>query len=656
MYGFSATASAQPTGGPSRTKDLTSEFAKKYPDEQVVYLSREERNTIRVEKGQLKVYTKHHQDLLLLSDKVSGYSDLPVYYSSFSEITSLKGQSLVPNGRGGYAIVPVREKFETNEFASGSFYDDFKATHLVYTGLTRGSRLIQDYQEKLNEPRFFGRFFFSTSIPTEDAVFSVEVPAGVVMEWKLFHMTEADVEFFTEVKKKKTVYTWRKRSAPKYKTEPDAPASLYFAPHIVVYIKEYTVKGKTTKLLDGPNSLYSWYSGMVSGVNKDDDPALKKIVDSLTSGITNEHEKVERIFYWVQDNIKYVAFEDGMGGFVPREATTICLRRYGDCKDMASITSTMLRMAGIPAYMTWIGTRNIPYRYLEVPSPMSDNHMICTYISGGSYFFLDATGKNAPFGTPTSMIQGKQAMVGKGDGNYEIVTVPIMEESKNMRIDTVFMMIDSMSNVYGNGTMLATGYEKIDLTYPLDGMTEKERKKFFTRYLQKGTNKFMIDSMDYDNLFQRKRDLQVKYNYSIGGYAHKSGEAIYVNMQLDKSWQNQLLDTAERSAPKEIDYKSAEMHVSILEIPEGYTAGCLPPDAEYTHDDFYFRITYRQEANRIICTKTIQIRTLMVGSPQFISWNEFIGKLSASYNLNITLHKVSAAQPMPGISAPKLKQ
>lgn len=636
----------------AQRKDITDEYAKKYPEDNAVFLERREYNTIRLEKGQLKVYTKNHQDMLLLSEKVSGFTDYPLYFSSFSQISSIKAQSLVPDGKGSYTVVPVKDKYTTNEFSAGTFYDDYRATHLIYTGLTRGSRTVLDYEEKLNEARFFGRFYFSTGAPTENAEFTVEVPRGVKIEWKLFNISESDLEFTKQELKKKTIYTWRKRNAPKYRTDEDSPSAAYYAAHIVVHISEYTVKKKTQKLLDGPDGLYTWYYSMVKGVNLEPDPALKKVVDSLTAGVSDEQEKVRRIFYWVQDNIKYVAFEDGMGGFVPREANVICSRRYGDCKDMASITTTMLRMAGIQAYLTWIGTRSIPYRYVDVPSPVSDNHMICTYIIGGSYYFLDATGKNAPMDVPTSMIQGKEALISKGDGKYEIVKVPVIPADKNLRLDSVFMHIDAQSNVSGNGVMYSSGYDKIHLTYPLDGATAKERTTFFKKYLQKGSNKFVIDSLDYSGLYDRDKKLEVHYRYSIGGYAHTNGDEIYVNMQLDKSYMNDLIDTSLRTTPKEIDYQSKEVHVSVLRIPDGYTAACLPPAVKYDDGKFAFEISYRQEGNTIVCVKTIWIRTLMIEPADFAAWNKFVARLTSAYNENITLKKQTAA-PAPG---PKKKK
>src|SRR6202012_5439792 len=139
-----------------------------------------------------------------------------------------------------------------------------------------------------------------------------------------------------------------------------------------------------------------WFYSMVKDVNTSISPEVKKVVDSITAGAKSNIEKVKRIFYWVQDHITYVAYEDSLGGFVPREATLVCSRRFGDCKDMASTLVEMIRAAGLEAHQTWIGTRDIPYSFEDVPSPTSTNHMICTYIENGNYHFLDATGRDSP--------------------------------------------------------------------------------------------------------------------------------------------------------------------------------------------------------------------------------------------------------------------
>lgn len=631
-----------PVSAFAKQKDQTAVYAAKYPGKSAVYLSQTRKSTIRIERGVPVVYSHDHEELLLLADKVTGYSERQVYFSSFSEVKNIKGTALNPNGKGGYKKVPVKGTFVTNELASGSFYDDFKAHNLVYTGLIKGSRLVQDYDEKLKDAHMFGRFYFNAGEPTELSEFTVVVPAGVTIEWKLFNIKQEELEFSLVEKSGIKTYVWRKRNAPEYRAEDDDPGLLWYAPHIVVYITEYKSMNKTIPFLNGPQGLYNWYYTFIADTTAEEDPELKEIVDSLVTGTADETEKVKRIFYWVQDNIKYVAFEDGMGGFIPRKAGTICDRRYGDCKDMSNIMCTMLHLAGVSnSYLTWIGTRTIPYRYADVPCPMSDNHMICTYVKDGVYYFLDATGKNTPFGTPTSMIQGKEALISKGPGQFEIVTVPVMAAEKNMRIDSVFMKLAPDFSIDGTGSMTARGYERIGLVFAMDAMDEEEKLDFMTGYVEKGSNKFHIDTLEYENLYDREKDFVLTYEYTLDGYAHRKDSSLYINMCLDRSWVNSIVDTSRRTSPYHVDCRSIDRHVTVFEIPVGYSVACTPKNEVITQGDYSCTITYTNNGRQLVCEKVITVNTLMITTGQFLAWNDFSAALTAASSENVTLVKTA---------------
>ena len=137
-------------------------------------------------------------------------------------------------------------------------------------------------------------------------------------------------------------------------------------------------------VLNGISSLYDWYYSLVKDINtQEKDKDLEALVASLTVGKDNDLEKVKAIYYWTQQNIKYIAFEYALGGFIPREAYDVFKKKYGDCKDNSSILSEMLSIAGLKGSLTWIGTRSIPYTYKEVPTPAVDNHMILSYENKG---------------------------------------------------------------------------------------------------------------------------------------------------------------------------------------------------------------------------------------------------------------------------------
>ncbi len=149
---------------------------------------------------------------------------------------------------------------------------------------------------------------------------------------------------------------------------------------------------------------------------------------------------------------KYIAFEDGLGGLVPRSASTVYQKRYGDCKDMASIITTMLKLAGIPSNIVWVGTREIPYKYSENPSLGVDNHMIAAVKQGKEWIFLTLPPIKIDFGLPTSHIQGKQAMVMLSEKQFTIAEVPVANKALNYKRDTIEVTING-TTVEGQGAV-----------------------------------------------------------------------------------------------------------------------------------------------------------------------------------------------------------
>jgi hypothetical protein len=611
-----------------------------YKKENAVYLTRKESSVIKVEADGIKIYTSHQEEMLMLTTSASLYSERSISSSHFEKLDKIDAKTLVPNENGkGYRTYTVSNFKTESDISSGVFYDDYKNTSFYFPGMQKGARAILNYKDVLSEPRFFGAFFFSSYVPVHKTEFSVIVPSSVKINYKLFNLNEQDVNFTRTKSGSNTIYSWKMTGVKKFSFEDDAPNIRYYAPHVVVQIDSYTIKGNTIKLLSDVSALYSWYSSMVKDVNKEDDSQLKNITDSLVKDQQNELDKVKKIFYWVQDNIKYVAFEDGMGGFIPREASKICERRYGDCKDMASIITTMLKYAGIKAYLTWIGTRDIPYTYAQVPAPFSDNHMIATYISpDGKYYFLDGTGKNAAIDMPTSMIQGKEALIGKTEKDFEVVKVPEMPKETNLYADTANLFIID-NTLKGHGSASCTGYDKIRVSYQMQNYTEEDKLKIIKGYVQKGSNKFSVDSIKYSNLFEREKLLLLNYKFKLPDYLKINGNEMYLNMNLDKSWQGDLIDIAERTSPREMDHKFINKHVTVIEIPAGYTVTYIPESTKYENIEFGYEMKYFQMGNKLYLQKQLYIDVLVIELSDFEEWNKMIKQLNKAYNESIIIKK-----------------
>ena len=51
---------------------------------------------------------------------------------------------------------------------------------------------------------------------------------------------------------------------------------------------------------------------------------------------------------------------------------------------------------------TWVGTRDRPYKYHEVPAPVVDNHMILSFKYKDQFYFIDGTSNTSPISEPTA--------------------------------------------------------------------------------------------------------------------------------------------------------------------------------------------------------------------------------------------------------------
>jgi transglutaminase-like putative cysteine protease len=86
----------------------------------------------------------------------------------------------------------------------------------------------------------------------------------------------------------------------------------------------------------------------------DDKTELSQKANELTTGTTDDIQKIKKIFNWVQHNIRYIAFEDGIAGFKPAKANDVLHKKYGDCKGMANLTRGLLQSLGYDARLCWI--------------------------------------------------------------------------------------------------------------------------------------------------------------------------------------------------------------------------------------------------------------------------------------------------------------
>ena len=425
-----------------------------------------------------------------------------------------------------------------------------------------------------------------------------------------------------------------------FQGEAQSESVLYYLPHIILYIKNYEDKGKTNNVLNDVSDLYQWYSTLVDSIDENNLEKVHTIAEDITKSLSTKQEKAEAIFNWVQNNITYVAFEDGLGGFIPRSASSVCDKRYGDCKDMANLLYEMLNHIGIESYRTWIGTRDRPYSYWEVPTPMVDNHMITAVIIENDTIFLDATDSYVPYGMPSAFTQTKEALLGIDKDSFKVIKVPVQDMDKSVsEVNSIITIENNLVKV--DETRFLTGYEKVefisDYTYKKGDKTEEE---YLNTTLALGNNKTNYINITKDNFDNKNTPLVLKYNLNIDSYAKSVANKTFINLDIDRTLSQSKIDIEDRKFSKKIDHKFKKKFVTTFKIPEGYKAGDIPEELTYDNEKFGFKISYSKEGNIITQHKLIYVNTLSVDNSEFETWNDFIQSLTRAYKKSITIERI----------------
>ncbi len=609
-----------------------------FPDKEIVYLNFNQELALKIQDGIVVAQSNYARDLMILSKtNAAVYSRSKVYHSSFNELTNLTAYTKVPDG-DKYKKVKIGEQVTSGSQRSGVFYDDSKETSFDFLGTVPNAVQCLQYSTFNKDAHLLSPFYLPSSVPIMAATYSVVVPNDITIKYVIKNDPTNQFIFTEEKKKKETVYTW---TVSKYKGIDgygNAPDNSYYDPHIIVYVTSYTSNGKTEPFLADVNDLFKWNTSFTKDINIAPDAAMQKIVDSLIAGKTTETQKAKSIYNWVQHNIKYIAFEAGLQGFKPRQAADVCNKRYGDCKDMSSIITTMLRLAKIKAYYTWIGTRDLPYRYSETPLPIVDNHMISTANINGEWVFFDGTDPHAEYGVPPAFIQTKEALVALSQTEYKILTVPTIDAQKNGVLDSTFLTINA-EGVQGNQSVNYYGYMGEDNYNALLYRNEAETKDFVKTKMGKASNKFILGKYKITNTKPEENIMNISAAFTIPGYSKKIGNEYYINLNLEKLFENQSVDINKRKVAIEQDYNYTINQYHILQIPEGYTVSYLPPNFNFDNELLCLKLQYEVKNGTVIAYQQVTNKTLLIQPDKFVKWNDAAKAVAAQYKEQVVLEK-----------------
>ncbi len=121
------------------------------------------------------------------------------------------------------------------------------------------------------------------------------------------------------------------------------------------------------------------------------EPEFVELAKEIASAVSKPAERANRVLTFVQDEIRGLSLNSGLGGQIPASPGVVLRRRFGDCKDKSLLAVHLLRRLGIPARAVLVNSalRQTVDRLL--PMPDAFDHVVVEYELAGKRRWADVT-------------------------------------------------------------------------------------------------------------------------------------------------------------------------------------------------------------------------------------------------------------------------
>jgi hypothetical protein len=376
------------------------------------------------------------------------------------------------------------------------------------------------------------------------------------------------------------------------------------------------------------DAMGKWYSNLI-GERVDASPEVKQQVAVLTGSQATLLQKMQAVAGFVQQDIRYVAIELGVGGYQPHPAAEVFAHRYGDCKDKATLVRSMLREIGIDSYHVVIYTErgavtpqtpahhgfNHAILAVKLPDGVANPSLIATidHPKLGKLLFFDPTDELTPFGQIRGELQANYGLL-VTPGGGELIELPQQPSSMNSIQRTAKLTLDSAGMLKGEVKEMRLGERASSERWRLRTVTkDTDRIKPIEDLLGSSLSSFHITRASLVNLQQTDQPFGFNYAFESPNYAKNAGNLLLVRPRVIGSKGSGFLETKEpRKFSIEFEGPARDTDVFEISIPAGYVVDDLPPpvDADFGFASYHAKTVVN--GNVVGYTRTFEVKELTV--------------------------------------------
>lgn len=420
------------------------------------------------------------------------------------------------------------------------------------------------------------------------------------------------------------VRVWERKGVPALEPEPNMPWLKEVIPQVQVStFKDWDVFAR-------------WYWGLVKSQHEADE-AIKAKVLELTKGAKSNEEKLRRIYNFVVTDIRYSdAWEFGVHGFKPYSATKIYARKFGDCKDKATLIGTMCGVIGVEAHPVLIfGQDGRGREDLTLPLMGHFNHCISyVQLSEGKGLFLDGTAEYHPYGDLPSMDYGARVVVITPEKGL-VKEIPFRAAESNAVSETHEVVLGKDGQGKVKSTLKGTGTFEVVLRQLMT--TEGRRAQVLEPRFGQRYSGAKVEKVQASNPTNLDEPFKLSLETVLPGMLRKTPDGGFELREL-RSWlfdliylrngnlSNLAADNT-RTHDLVLPVPSAVDEAVRYTLPEGASVKTVPDAVKLETPFGIYRRVYTRKGGILEVRRVLQLRTTRVSKKDYAGFRRFVDQI-----------------------------
>ena len=501
--------------------------------------------------------------------------------------------------------------------ASVAAYYDLRAQQYRFRDLSPGDVIELEYKvTPLGNANPYGQYFaalvaFGGPLPYDLQRYVLRAGAGVRVSSTQHLLSRPQLRHG----RNEVVYLWEKRDNAALVREPRSPS--WSEQGAYVHVSNFATW----------ETLGKWYADLLRPQFKLT-PELEALAAEARSRHPNRLDRVEAIDDLVLRSTRYVALEFGIYGFKPYPVAQTFARKFGDCKDKASLMVALLRAAGIDAQIALIRTQHLG-NILAQPASVSVFDHAIVYVPEFD-LWLDGTAEFARLRELPVEDQGAMALTVDVDGAAVLRRTPKSTADDNYSRRTINARLDADGTIHFSGATYVRGEDAPELRRQLEVRDAK------LLYVRDRLAQVLpaVEIHDVESPVGSPETVSLSFSGDLTTY-RGSHTASLPSSWMERNYLSTLAPSTTRTQDLILEAPWTTEEEIHIQLPPGAKVTGLP-EAQTIGTSFgTATLEYYENGNEIRVLSRVQFVSTRIAALQFAAFRAFAGSLETAFHRNI---------------------